>query len=255
MLRDLIYDQSDLNLTAIGAQFRQAYRRHLRRAFTASAAGHLLVGLAGFGVIVYMNSAHTATQTVRVVRYADLGPPPSITDQAAAPQVQVASAAVRPTVGIPEPVPDAEVSEDATISTQAELSQMTSLVQTEGNGDTIAVQADAPVQVVKDELVVDEEKLPALGEFVMVQEIPVPIEAPKPEYPELARRASIEGTVYIRLLVDKTGRVRDVVVDKGPEVFHQVAKDAAWKSVWKPAIQNQRPVAVWVAYPIRFKLN
>jgi outer membrane biosynthesis protein TonB len=55
--------------------------------------------------------------------------------------------------------------------------------------------------------------------------------------------------------VDKTGAVRDVRVLKGPEILREAALKAAWKSVWRPAIQNKKPVAVWVAYPVKFKLN
>jgi len=254
MLRDLLYQQADLGaFSTIGVELRRAYQRNLRRAFSWSAAAHLLAGVLCLGVLLYLKATQgDRTLGVRLVRYADLGPPPSIANQTAAPQIQVSAAAARPTVGIPEPVPDAEVSEEATISTQTELSQMTSLVAPEARDSSTVVQQE---QRVKEEIVVEEDKLPAPGDFVPVEESPVPIEKPSPAYPEIARRAGIEGTVFVRMLVDKTGRVRDVLVDKGPEIFYPAVKEAALKSIWRPAIQNKRPVAVWVGYPIRFKLH
>lgn len=255
MLRDLLFQQADFgSFSTAGVQLKRVYQRNLRRAFSWSAGAHLLAGLLCLGVLLYLKATQgDKALGVRLVRYADLGPPPSIADQAAAPQIQVSAAAARPTVGIPEPVPDAEVSEEATISTQTELSQMTSLVTPEVEDSTTVVQQEQRAK--KEEIVVEEDKLPAPGDFIPVEQNPVPIEMPAMAYPEIARRAGIEGTVFVRMLVDKTGRVRDVLVDKGPEVFYPVVKEAALKSIWRPAIQNKRPVAVWVGYPIRFKLN
>ena len=56
------------------------------------------------------------------LKYTDLGPPPSLTNQAA-PAVAVSGPAVRPSIGVPVPVPDAEVSPEQTIASQTELSQ------------------------------------------------------------------------------------------------------------------------------------
>jgi outer membrane biosynthesis protein TonB len=43
------------------------------------------------------------------------------------------------------------------------------------------------------------------------------------------------------------------VAVKGPETFYKSACDAAMKWVFKPAIQNDKPVAVWVMIPFIFK--
>lgn len=114
---------------------------------------------------------------------------------------------------------------------------------------------EQPAGEVSQELVVDEERLPEATEFVPVEEQPIPVEMPKPVYPEIARRAGVEGKVLVHILVDRMGRVRDVKIIRGPEVFHEAAKDAAWKGIWRPAIQNHGPVAVWVALPLRFTLR
>ena len=41
----------------------------------------------------------------------------------------------------------------------------------------------------------------------------------------------------------------------GNEVFHAEAKKAAAKWTFTPAIQNDKPVKVWVSLPFRFILN
>ena len=235
------------------AEIKHTYQRLLRKAFIAASVGHLLA------VGVYLTATWATHRpekvySVRMVKYSDLGPPPSLASQQAAPQIQVAAATARPTIGIPQPVPDAEVSSETTIATQTEMSQMTSLVGGEGIGEGSVIQVEQPMAQ-QDNIVVEEEELPAVGEFIPVEEVPVAVQMPTPAYPEVARQAGIEGTVFIQILVDKTGKVRDVKIQKGPEMFHEAAREAAWKSVWRPAIQNHRPVAVWVAYPVRFLLR
>jgi len=78
----------------------------------------------------------------------------------------------------------------------------------------------------------------------------------EPEYPELARKAGIEGRVYIKILVDKEGKVRDAILLRGVGAgLDEAALEAVRQWVYTPAIQNNRPVAVWVAQPIDFSLR
>jgi protein TonB len=79
-----------------------------------------------------------------------------------------------------------------------------------------------------------------------------------PKYPDLAQRANIEGTVWVKALVDKEGKVRDVIIVKNSGAnagFEEAAIDAAKQTVWKPAISNGQPIAVWVTYKVDFKLK
>ena len=227
-----------LNVVDYGAaELKRFYQRNARMAFTYSAVAHLLAGAIYLGVEWYVKEEKALS--VRIVKYSDLGPPPSMTDQAAAPQIQVSAAPPPP----------------STIATQTEMSQMTSLIGGEGGfGEGSVIQVEEPV-VQSENIVVEQEELPQMGEFVPREEDPVAVDLPKPVYPEIARRAGIEGVVFIQILIDRTGKVRDVQVTKGPEMFYEAAREAAWRSVWRPAIQNKKPVAVWVAMPIRFMLR
>ena len=77
-------------------------------------------------------------------------------------------------------------------------------------------------------------------------------------YPPIAQRAGIQGAVWVKALVDKEGTVRDVVIEKGSDAnagFEEAAIDAAKKTVWKPAIANGQPTAVWVTYKVEFVLR
>jgi hypothetical protein len=79
-------------------------------------------GAGSYHLAVWLSEEDEPIHTVRILKYTDLGPPPSLTNQAA-PAVAAAALAARPSVGLPVPVPDAEVNPDQTIASQAELSQ------------------------------------------------------------------------------------------------------------------------------------
>ncbi len=76
-------------------------------------------------------------------------------------------------------------------------------------------------------------------------------------YPEIARKAGIEGRVYIQALVDERGTVERTVVTKslGPNGCDQAAIDAIMKVKWEPAYQRDKAVKVWVMIPIDFRLK
>lgn len=185
---------------------------------------------------------------VRLLTYTELGPPPSISNQEALAQVAVQSAMAKPTVGVPVPVPDAQVSPEQTIATQQELSKIAGPVTTgNGSGDSVGV-------AMGDFKVTDEDVPPA--DFVPVEKQPQTINPVQPKYPELAQRAGIEGRVLVKIWVDKDGKPHKAIVLKSDaEIFNQPAIDAAMATKFTPAIMNKGPVAVWVVIPYTFKLK
>lgn len=76
-------------------------------------------------------------------------------------------------------------------------------------------------------------------------------------YPDIARKAGIEGTVIVQSFIDHKGIVQTCVVMKGmPGTgLDEAAMDAIKKTKWKPAVQRDRNVGVWIAIPVTFKLN
>ena len=97
--------------------------------------------------------------------------------------------------------------------------------------------------------------------FVAVEEMPEPIGGiaaiqAKIIYPEIAKRAGVEGRVYINAFVDENGNVTKAEVLKG---IGAGCDDAALKAVketkFKPGKQRGKAVKVQVSVPVIFKLN
>lgn len=233
------------NLAAkYGAQeLRGLYQKHAIRGLIVAAIIHF-AAIGAYYLGVYLTREDEPVYTVRILKYSDLGPPPSIQNSQAAPAVSVAAPAAKPTVGTPVPVPDAEISPEATIATQTEMAATPSNVS-EGTG------SGAPPVIKND--IVDDGPPP---DFVPVEKQPVPIKSPSPQYPEIARRAGVEGTVWVKIWVDKEGKpVKAIVQKSDAELFNQPAIDAAMQWRFTPAVMNNGPVAVWVSIPFKFRLN
>jgi len=96
---------------------------------------------------------------------------------------------------------------------------------------------------------------PDADDFIPVEQQPVLVTMPRPSYPDLAREAHIEGTVLVRVLVGEDGFVRQCRVVQSVLGLDEVAVAAARAAVFRPALQQQRPVAVWVVVPIEFRLQ
>lgn len=75
-------------------------------------------------------------------------------------------------------------------------------------------------------------------------------------YPEEAKKAGVEGIVYVQVLVDKQGKVTKVKVAKSDsKVLEKAAVDAAKQWTFSPGLSKEKkPVAVWVTLPFKFKL-
>ena len=75
------------------------------------------------------------------------------------------------------------------------------------------------------------------------------------KYPELARRAGVEGTVIVQFVVDERGNVVDPTVIRSPNAFlSEAALEAVRESQFTPGQQRGRPVKVRFAIPVSFQL-
>ncbi len=92
--------------------------------------------------------------------------------------------------------------------------------------------------------------------YYKVEVKPKPISIPKPQYPELARRAGIEGNSVVKALVDIDGSIIEAKILKssGNQMLDQAALAAAMKAKFTPAKQRDKFVRVWVSIPIKFQL-
>ena len=75
-------------------------------------------------------------------------------------------------------------------------------------------------------------------------------------YPEEAAKAGIQGTVFVKAYVGKTGMIDDVAVEKSPnDLLSQAALDAVRQVRFKPGTDNGEPVKVMVMIPVKFALK
>jgi protein TonB len=79
----------------------------------------------------------------------------------------------------------------------------------------------------------------------------------KLKYPEIARKAGVEGRVMIwaQIGVDGTVVRTRVMTTLGPNGCDEAASEAIRSVKWKPAMQRDKPVRVWVAVPVDFRLK
>ena len=110
-----------------------------------------------------------------------------------------------------------------------------------------------PPPVVVTEFPLEEEVEAA--ELWMVEQPPRVLKKVMPAYPDSARRALVEGKVFVRVLVGREGRVEHIDRIEGPQVFHRVVAQAAKAWEFSPAVQNDRAVPVWVSLPFVFELE
>jgi len=75
----------------------------------------------------------------------------------------------------------------------------------------------------------------------------------EPAYPEAAREAGQEGTVFCDVLVSKEGTPLEVRVAKG--VSPALDEAAARAALFEPALKDGAPVSVWMRVPIEFELH
>jgi len=92
--------------------------------------------------------------------------------------------------------------------------------------------------------------------FIEVDKAPALKSQLNPHYPKLAKLAGIEGTVYLKLLINETGSVEKAKVEQGvKDMLDNSALDAAKKALFSPAMLNNKAVKVWVILPVAFKLE
>jgi protein TonB len=67
---------------------------------------------------------------------------------------------------------------------------------------------------------------------------------PAPAYPSAAVAANASGTVYVRVLVDESGRVISATAVSGDSLLREAAVDAAYNARFAPTLFEGLPVRV-----------
>ena len=222
-------------------ELKEVARKYLVRATMVGSALWIGLFVLSFGSVQILTHRPKETSVI-VVPYRELAAPPPLSNDAPPPQVAVATPVAPPSVGVAVPVPDAEAPPEQTIASQSEIAQTTGSVESTGDQSIVV----APPT---------EEELPKFGEYVYVEELPEAITKVPPQYPDIAREAGVDGSVLVQALVGKDGHVHDVRIQKSIPMLDAAAQAAVRQWVFKPALSNNKPVAVWVAVPVRFTLH
>lgn len=102
----------------------------------------------------------------------------------------------------------------------------------------------------------DVDSLPIPADEYLVTAMPVLISEVRIPYPEVAKRAGIEGPVVMDLLIDEHGQVKHISLTKGPGFGLNEAAIAAIKNFqFRPAKIKDQSVAVKISYTYRFILE
>jgi protein TonB len=147
---------------------------------------------------------------------------------------------------VPVEVPDDEVLDDEVLDLDASL-------------DLDQPVASTPPPPPSD----DSHEQEAEPEFFMaVEKMPEPIGGLEAiyqranRYPEVARRAGVEGTVTVTFIVDVNGEVKDPVVLRGLGAgLDEIAVEAIVNTPFEPGRQRDRAVPVKMSIPITFVLR
>jgi len=159
------------------------------------------------------------------------------------------------------------------LSALSALIKRTKWMPASKNGQPIAAWITVPLRYDSKEVVAGEiketiaEVPPPPGDedavFVAYHEAPEPIGGftaiqENLVYPELARKACIEGTVTVQAQISESGEVINtrILQSLGENNGCNEAAVAAIKAVkWIPAKKGNTPVTVWISIPVRFKLR
>jgi len=142
---------------------------------------------------------------------------------------------------VPIEVPNDEVLEDEALDIDAEI------------------DFDEPVELPPPPPPAEEAAEPEI--FVVVENMPELIGGieglqKRVKYPEIAKKAGVEGTVFLQFIVDENGNVVDPAVVKGIGAgCDEAALEAIRTAKFKPGKQRGKAVKVKFSLPVRFRLK
>lgn len=226
-------------------EIREAYNMNMKTGLLAAGMIHILV----FAAVMISGSTVDQNAGVIVCTFPPFNTPLRFDSYVLRPTIAPKISLNNNSFGIPIPIPDPEFSPERVLTPMDQSGAISGTVTVDGYGS--GTDGDSPTGNGTG----DEEARPA--DFTPgVEKYPMILMNPSPQYPDLARSAGIEGTVYVKMWVAKDGTVKTAeVVKSSSEIFDQAALDAAKKWLFTPAIMNSRPVSVFVTVPFKFRLS
>lgn len=254
---------------AYGAfRLRMAYQRRLLAALAIGSLGFTL-GLTA--PVLYARLDATRAETIDVSRVVELKnieappldpkqpPPPPI--EAPPPPPKVSTVRFVP----PEVAPDEEVPDEEIPPPQEELKEVQASTLTQ-EGDPNA----SPDEIIVEDPVNEQAEVVGTGQaeevFAIVEQMPefpggtqalMQFLAKEIKYPEIAKKAGVEGRVFVQFVIGPDGSIRDVAVVRGVGAGCDEEAVRAVRAMpkWIPGKQRGQAVPVRYAMPIVFKLR
>lgn len=242
-------------------ELKEFIRKYTMRGFIVTVAIVALLLLLYFLTGVISGAAQDKPKLAPIVklRLDELPPPESAAEEAPPPPTQqIINSGPASRAGTPVPVPDAMIKEDLKdFATVTELSRASS----QGNEGGVDLGGFASnVNFEGNVKVEHREEEPDPGEFIPVEKEPS-LDYEKLQksviYPDIARRAGVEGKVIVRVLVAANGKVKKSLIEyTDSELLNEAAIQAIKNyGTFTPAIQNGQPITCWVSIPITFRLR
>lgn len=201
------------------------------------------------GYTVYALANRITVRSAPVVnsmKIMNLPPPPAASEAVVPPPAAPASL---PTAraGTPVPVPDALIMPDVICTWVDAITR-----PSDGLDEGIPSLPSDIIEEVREEEPDVYEPTPVEREpFLDIRELQKLV-----VYPEVAKRAGIEGRVFVRVLVGKNGVPKKHIIEgSDSDLLNAAAAKAVMSAVFTPAIQNNKPVECWVSIPIIFRLR
>jgi len=149
---------------------------------------------------------------------------------------------------------DTLTEEEVELATTEELSENANnaLVDTTTQVIEIVEEEEQLVEEVFEQYNIQEKPMYPGGEGELMKYI-----AEHVKYPVVAQENGIEGTVYIRFVVTKSGKVGETQVMKSadPLLDEEAVRVVRSMPAWSPGKINGNAVNVWFIVPIKFKLE
>jgi protein TonB len=242
-------------------ELKEFIAKNTYKGFIYTVVSLTLLLLTYFFVVKSQEAAQVAPPMAPIVKLSieDL-PPQDMEAIEAPPPPTVVSSGPASRAGTPIAVPDAQIPADMKeFAKMDELSRASSVggdgIDVGGFASNIDLNRTGKVEIKKQ---VEEE--PDIDAFIAVEKEPQ-VDLAKLQksvvYPDMARRAGIEGRVTVRVLVGADGKPRRTVIEDSD---NQMLNEEAIKAInnyglFTPAIQNGQAITCWVSIPINFRLR
>ena len=122
----------------------------------------------------------------------------------------------------------------------------------------VSTQTDPPADQTRIDTQPPQARIDSGADATPIEASLATLTASPPPYPRLALRDGIEGTVQLLVLVDETGHVLEVKVERssGDHQLDTAAREHVLRHwLFQPAQRNGVPMRAWARAPIEFRLD